>query len=274
MSRTTCCWRSRSSPSWARSSNAAGWRRTCWKASASCSARCRGGLAYAVIIVGAILGAITGTVAASVIAMGMICAADHDALRLRHADRHRRDRGLRHHHPAHPALAGADRAGRPARQARSATCMPAPSARRSCRCCCSAASSSAQHLRPAQGAGRCRPRRARCAAGRCLAGACKGMVPSIVLIFLVLGTIFMGLATPTEAGAMGAVGAMAARGDQRPPHLGPAAAGDGQHHAHHRHGDLHPDRLHGVLAWCSRASTARSGSSTCCRRCRAGRSAS
>ena len=34
------------------------------------------------------------------------------------------------------------------------------------------------------------------------------MVPSIVLIFLVLGTIFMGLATPTEAGAMGAVGAI------------------------------------------------------------------
>jgi tripartite ATP-independent transporter DctM subunit len=35
-----------------------------------------------------------------------------------------------------------------------------------------------------------------------------GMIPSLVLIFLVLGTIFMGLATPTEAGAMGAVGAM------------------------------------------------------------------
>jgi len=35
-----------------------------------------------------------------------------------------------------------------------------------------------------------------------------GMVPSIVLIFLVLGTIFLGLATPTEAGAMGAVGAL------------------------------------------------------------------
>jgi TRAP-type mannitol/chloroaromatic compound transport system permease large subunit len=32
----------------------------------------RGGLSYAVIIVGAILGAITGTVAASVIAMGVI----------------------------------------------------------------------------------------------------------------------------------------------------------------------------------------------------------
>ncbi len=35
-----------------------------------------------------------------------------------------------------------------------------------------------------------------------------GMVPSVVLIFLVLGTIFMGLATPTESGAMGAVGAI------------------------------------------------------------------
>lgn len=35
-----------------------------------------------------------------------------------------------------------------------------------------------------------------------------GMIPSIVLIFLVLGTIFMGLATPTEAGALGVVGAM------------------------------------------------------------------
>src|SRR5262249_31988652 len=33
----------------------------------------RGGLAYAVILVGALLGAITGTVAASVIAMGLIC---------------------------------------------------------------------------------------------------------------------------------------------------------------------------------------------------------
>ena len=33
------------------------------------------------------------------------------------------------------------------------------------------------------------------------------MVPSLALIFIVLGTIFMGLATPTEAGAMGVVGA-------------------------------------------------------------------
>jgi tripartite ATP-independent transporter DctM subunit len=36
----------------------------------------------------------------------------------------------------------------------------------------------------------------------------RGMVPSVVLIFMVLGTIFLGLATPTEAGAMGVVGAV------------------------------------------------------------------
>jgi tripartite ATP-independent transporter DctM subunit len=41
-----------------------------------------------------------------------------------------------------------------------------------------------------------------------LAKVLWGMVPSLVLIFLVLGTIFLGLATPTEAGAMGAVGAI------------------------------------------------------------------
>ncbi|UKJ77636.1 TRAP transporter large permease subunit (plasmid) [Azospirillum brasilense] len=35
------------------------------------------------------------------------------------------------------------------------------------------------------------------------------MVPPLALIFLVLGTIFVGLATPTEGGAMGAVGALA-----------------------------------------------------------------
>ncbi|WP_262983200.1 TRAP transporter large permease [Paracoccus mutanolyticus] len=34
-----------------------------------------------------------------------------------------------------------------------------------------------------------------------------GIVPSMALIFLVLGTIFIGLATPTEAGALGVVGA-------------------------------------------------------------------
>jgi tripartite ATP-independent transporter DctM subunit len=34
------------------------------------------------------------------------------------------------------------------------------------------------------------------------------MIPPLVLIFLVLGTIFLGVATPTEGGAMGATGAI------------------------------------------------------------------
>ena len=34
------------------------------------------------------------------------------------------------------------------------------------------------------------------------------LIPPLILIFLVLGTIFLGIATPTEGGAMGAVGAL------------------------------------------------------------------
>lgn len=48
------------------------------------------------------------------------------------------------------------------------------------------------------------------------------LIPPLALIFLVLGTIFIGLATPTEGGAMGAVGAMimaAAKGRFRFPVL-------------------------------------------------------
>lgn len=36
----------------------------------------------------------------------------------------------------------------------------------------------------------------------------SSLIPPLVLIFLVLGTIFLGLATPTEGGAMGATGAL------------------------------------------------------------------
>jgi tripartite ATP-independent transporter DctM subunit len=53
------------------------------------------------------------------------------------------------------------------------------------------------------------PPEARTLRGWALIWRCvRGMVPSLILIFIVLGTIFMGLATPTEAGAMGVVGAI------------------------------------------------------------------
>src|SRR4249919_629154 len=57
------------------------------------------------------------------------------------------------------------------------------------------------------------PKEARTLQGWALWKRCmRGMIPSLGLIFLVLGTIFTGLATPTEAGAMGVVGAIALAG--------------------------------------------------------------
>jgi TRAP-type mannitol/chloroaromatic compound transport system permease large subunit len=41
------------------------------------------------------------------------------------------------------------------------------------------------------------------------------LIPPLVLIFLVLGTIFLGIATPTEGGAMGAIGALLMAGARR-----------------------------------------------------------
>jgi tripartite ATP-independent transporter DctM subunit len=53
------------------------------------------------------------------------------------------------------------------------------------------------------------PPEARTLRGWALWGKClRGIVPSLGLMFLVLGTIFFGVATATEAGAMGAVGAL------------------------------------------------------------------
>src|SRR6202034_3225728 len=53
------------------------------------------------------------------------------------------------------------------------------------------------------------PKEARTLTGWALWKKClMGIIPSAVLIFVVLGTMMMGLAPPTEAGAMGAVGAI------------------------------------------------------------------
>jgi TRAP-type mannitol/chloroaromatic compound transport system permease large subunit len=48
------------------------------------------------------------------------------------------------------------------------------------------------------------------------------LIPPLVLIFLVLGTIFLGLATPTEGGAMGALGAFVMALARRKLELTPA----------------------------------------------------
>ena len=92
----------------------------------------RGGLAYAVIFVGALLAATTGVVAASVISMGLISLP----IMLRYGyDRRvasRRDRRLRHVSADYSAVAGAHRHGRSAWYDQSATCTRAPSYPASC----------------------------------------------------------------------------------------------------------------------------------------------
>ncbi|NBQ79916.1 MAG: TRAP transporter large permease subunit [Betaproteobacteria bacterium] len=137
-----------------------------------------GGLAYAVIIVGAILGAITGTVAASVIAMGVISLP----VMMRYGYNMRLATGV---------IMYAGAIGPSIAQTLIfmlyifVLSMIKPS-----------------YMPPL-------PPEARTLSGWALwKKVLWGMIPSIVLIFLVLGTIFLGLATPTEAGAMGAVGAM------------------------------------------------------------------
>ena len=96
--------------------------------------RVRGGLAFAVVLVGALLAATTGVMAATVIAMGLISLP----IMLRYGyDKRlasRRDRGLRHAGADHPAVDRADRARRPTRRfGRRYVCRcagPGPDARR------------------------------------------------------------------------------------------------------------------------------------------------
>ena len=167
----------------------------------------RGGLSYAVIIVGAMLGAITGTVAASVIAMGLISlpVMMRYGYNVRHATGVIAASGTITQliPPSLVLIVLADQLGSsPGDMYIGATgacivqvllfagwvfilCIFRP------------------HDVPAL------PPEARTLRGWPLLVKCmRGMVPSLALIFIVLGTIFMGLATPTEAGAMGVVGAM------------------------------------------------------------------
>jgi tripartite ATP-independent transporter DctM subunit len=171
----------------------------------------RGGLSYAVIFVGAVLGAITGTVAASVIAMGVISMTP--MLKYGYSVRH--TMGViaasgtitQLIPPSLVLVVLADQMGRSVGDMYAGALGP----------------SIIQVLLfcgwvlivsfvwpdsvPAL------PKEARTLQGWNLWKRCmRGMIPSLGLIFLVLGTIFMGLATPTEAGAMGVVGAIALAG--------------------------------------------------------------
>ncbi|MBK8767013.1 MAG: TRAP transporter large permease subunit [Burkholderiaceae bacterium] len=166
-----------------------------------------GGLAYAVIIVGAILGAITGTVAASVIAMGMISLP----IMLKYGYNMRLGTGViaaagtitQVIPPSLVLVVLADQLGKSVGDMYKGAIGPSIAQTLIFIVYIFAVSIIKPHWMPPL------PPEARTMRGWDLwKKVLWGMVPSIVLIFLVLGTIFMGLATPTEAGAMGAVGAM------------------------------------------------------------------
>ena len=257
----------------------------------------RGGLGYSVIIVGFILGAITGTVAAQVIAMALISMP----VMIRYGYNMRYITGVLAASgtitqlvpPSLVLIVLADQLGKSVGDMYLGAWGPSvfqillfagytfvlgifkP-----------------DHLPPV-------PKDARTLTGWALWKKClMGIIPSAVLIFVVLGTMMMGLATPTEAGAMGAVGAIVLaaihskdfsttgrkiahhrrdcrrhrhdrrnlrhrradlqarlrrdlscrvldlpRGRTHSRAARPDQAGLRDHHAHHLHGGVHPDRL-------------------------------
>ena len=168
----------------------------------------RGGLSYAVIFVGAILGAITGTVAASVIAMGVISlpVMMRYGYNMQHATGVIAASGTITQliPPSLVLVVLADVMGKSVGDMYAGAI--GPSIVQVALFCIWVVILSIikPHHVPAL------PPEARTLKGGALAIKCvRGIVPSAALIFLVLGTISMGLATPTEAGAMGAVGALA-----------------------------------------------------------------
>ncbi len=167
----------------------------------------RGGLAYAVIVVGAILGAITGTVAASVIAMGLICLP----VMMRYGYDMKIATGViaasgtitQLIPPSLVLVVLADQLGRSVGDMYAGAIGPSIIQVLLFCLLIFAVSMFWPKQVPAL------PPEARTLRGWALLRTCLwGMVPSLVLIFLVLGTILLGLATPTEGGAMGAVGAL------------------------------------------------------------------
>jgi tripartite ATP-independent transporter DctM subunit len=168
----------------------------------------RGGMSYAVIFVGAILGAITGTVAASVIAMGVISMTP--MLKYGYSTRH--TMGViaasgtitQLIPPSLVLVVLADQLGRSVGDMYAGAI--GPSIIQVALFCAWVAIVSIIWPKDVPAL----PPEARTLHGWALWKKClRGTIPSLGLIFLVLGTIFMGLATPTEAGAMGVVGAIA-----------------------------------------------------------------
>ena len=167
----------------------------------------RGGLAYSVIFVGALLGAITGTVAASVIAMGMISLP----VMTRYGYDPRVATGViaasgtitQIIPPSLVLVVLADAMGKSVGDMYAGAFIPSFVLVGLFCLWIFIVSIVWPEKVPAL------PKEVRTASVAVLFVRCMvSMVPSLVLIFMVLGTILVGLATPTEGGAMGAAGAL------------------------------------------------------------------
>jgi tripartite ATP-independent transporter DctM subunit len=167
----------------------------------------RGGLAYAVIFVGALLAATTGVVAASVIAMGLISLP----VMMRYGYDRRLATGViaasgtlaQIIPPSLVLIVLADQLGVSVGDMYKGAMTPGLVL-------------TGLYVLYVLGVTLVKPAAAPAlpAVARPLRGlalarrAAVSMLPPLILIFLVLGTIFLGIATPTEGGALGAVGAL------------------------------------------------------------------
>lgn len=167
----------------------------------------RGGLAYAVVFVGALLAATTGVVAASVIAMGLISLP----IMLRYGYDKRLATGIiaasgtlaQIIPPSLVLIVMADVLGRSVGDMYKGAFIPGLVLTGLYMLWVFLSTILWPHTAPAL------PPEARTLRGWALARrVAVAMAPPLALIFLVLGSIFIGWATPTEGGALGAVGAL------------------------------------------------------------------
>ncbi len=167
-----------------------------------------GGIAYAVVLVGAVLGAITGTVAASVIAMGMISLP----VMMKYGYDRRISTGViaasgtlaQIIPPSLVLIVLADQLRVPLGDMYMGASIPAAILVSLFLLFITMVSIFQPHKVPPL------PKEARTLHSWALfRKVASGVVPSAILMFLVVGTILFGWATPTEAGAFGSVGAMA-----------------------------------------------------------------
>jgi tripartite ATP-independent transporter DctM subunit len=168
----------------------------------------RGGLAYAVVLVGALLAATTGVVAASVISMGLISLP----IMLRYNYDRRFATGIiaasgtlaQIIPPSLVLIVLADQLGRSVGDMYQGAILPGLVLTGFYLLYVAGRSLLFPNAAPAL------PPEARTLRGlKLLSRVVFVLIPPLALIFLVLGTIFLGVATPTEGGAMGATGALA-----------------------------------------------------------------